>query len=133
MEKNSSASQLDSALIVEDDRVIARLLSYWLKQRGFKPRVLHDGKQAIENLKTGELPLVVLLDIIMPFADGFEVLSQLRANENWKKVPVIMLTSKSSEASIVRAFESGADDYVTKPFKPAELMLRMDRLLKKSI
>jgi DNA-binding response OmpR family regulator len=69
----------------------------------------------------------------MPFADGFEVLSQLRANENWKKVPVIMLTSKSSEESIVRAFESGADDYVTKPFKPAELMLRMDRLLKKSI
>jgi DNA-binding response OmpR family regulator len=69
----------------------------------------------------------------MPYADGFEVLSQIRAHKSWKKVPVIMLTSKSSEANIVRAFEAGADDYVTKPFKPGELMVRMNRLLKKRL
>lgn len=133
MAKNNSPSKSNNVLVVEDDRVIARLLSHWLKQRGFKVKVISNGRQAIENLETGEPPLVVFLDIIMPFADGFEVLLQMRANKEWRKVPVIMLTSKSSEASIVRAFESGADDYVTKPFKPAELMLRMNRLLKERI
>jgi DNA-binding response OmpR family regulator len=72
---------------------------------------------------------MVFLDIMMPFVDGFEVLTQMRARKGWKKVPVIMVSSKSNETSIVRAFEAGADDYVTKPFKPSELMVRMNRLL----
>lgn len=130
MAKDTSASKPISVLVVEDDRVIARLLSHWLKQRGYKVKVFSNGRQAIENLETGEPPRLVFLDIIMPYADGFEVLSQLRAHKSWKKVPVIMLSSKSSEANIVRAFEAGADDYVTKPFKPAELMVRMNRLMK---
>lgn len=130
MAKVTSASKPKSVLVVDDDRVISRLLSHWLKQRGYKAIVFSNGRQAIENLEIGEPSLLVFLDIIMPYADGFEVLSRIRAHKNWKKVPVIMLSSKSSEANIVRAFEAGADDYVTKPFKPAELMVRMNRLLK---
>lgn len=120
----------NTVLIVEDDLVIARLLSTWLTQRGFNVEILSNGREAIENIEASSPPKLVFLDIVMPYADGFEVLSQMRANKSWKKVPIIMLTSKSSEANIVRAFEAGANDYVTKPFKPAELMARMSRLLK---
>jgi len=130
MAKSTLASKPNSVHIVEDDRVIARLLSHWLKQRGFKVKIFGDGRQAIANLDTGEPPRLVFLDIIMPYADGFEVLARMRKHKSWKKVPVIMLSSKSSEANIVRAFEAGVDDYVTKPFKPGELMVRMNRLLK---
>ncbi|MGB7203810.1 MAG: response regulator [Pyrinomonadaceae bacterium] len=133
MAKDTSPSKSNSVLVIEDDRVISRLLTHWLKKRGFDVKVLNNGRQAVDNLATGEPPRLVFLDIIMPYADGFEVLSQIRAHKSWKKVPVIMLTSKSSEANIVRAFEAGADDYVTKPFKPGELMVRMNRLLKKGL
>lgn len=131
MAKDTSASKSNSVLVVDDDRVISRLLAHWLKNHGFKAKVLSNGRQAIQNLEDGEPPCLVFLDIIMPYADGFEVLSQMRADKKWKNVPVIMLTSKSSEATIVRAFNAGADDYVTKPFRPAELMVRMNRLLNK--
>jgi len=117
-------------MVIDDDRLVARLLDHWLRQRGFDVEIVENGKQAIENLTTYTPPLLIFLDIMMPFADGFEVLAAIRANKNWKKIPIIMLTSKSNEVSVVRAFEGGADDYVTKPFKPAELMVRMNRLLR---
>lgn len=115
--------------IVEDDQTIARLLRHWLVQRGFEVEILPDGRVAIETLATVKPPRMIFLDIMMPFADGFEVLSNIRSKKDWSKVPVIMITSRSSEDSIVRAFEAGANDYVTKPFKPGELMVRMNRLL----
>ncbi len=116
-------------LVIEDDKAIARLLRYWLTQRGFDVEILPDGRVAIESLATINPPKMVLLDIMMPFADGFEVLSKIRSQRGWNRVPVIMVTSRSSEDNIVRAFEAGANDYVTKPFKPAELMVRMNRLM----
>jgi DNA-binding response OmpR family regulator len=117
-------------MIIDDDLLIARLLSHWLMQRGFDVEVARNGRQAIESLAENAPPRLILLDIMMPFADGFEVLNEIRARRDWKKVPIIMLTSKTNETSVVRAFEAGADDYVTKPFKPAELMVRMNRLMK---
>ena len=117
-------------MIIDDDHLIARLLSHWLMQRGFDVEIARNGRQAMENIANGDPPSLILLDIMMPFADGFEVLSQIRAHKKWKKVPIIMLSSKSNETSVVRAFEAGADDYMTKPFKPAELMVRMNRLMK---
>ncbi|MBX3244282.1 MAG: response regulator [Acidobacteria bacterium] len=116
-------------LVIEDDQAIARLLRYWLTQRGFDVEILPDGRVAIESLTTFKPPKMILLDIMMPFADGFEVLSRIRSQRGWNRVPVIMVTSRSSEDNIVRAFEAGANDYVTKPFKPAELMVRMNRLM----
>lgn len=117
-------------LVVEDDPTIARLLRHWLTQRGYEVEILPNGRIAIDRLSADEdMPQMVFLDIMMPFADGFEVLTNIRSRNTWQKVPVIMVTSKSSEATIVKAFEAGANDYVTKPFRPNELMMRMSRLL----
>ena len=128
--KSASSKTNNSVMIIDDDLLIGRLLTHWLMQRGFEVEIAKNGRQALECLETNEPPRLILLDIMMPFADGFEVLAEIRARKEWKKVPIIMLTSKSNETSVVRAFEAGADDYVTKPFKPAELMVRMNRLLK---
>lgn len=130
MAKRKPASRVsNSVLIVDDDVIISRLLQYWLSQRGFEVQSLNDGRSAIDSIATLPPPKLIFLDIMMPFADGFEVLAQIRSKKSWSKVPVIMLTSRSSEDCIVRAFEAGANDYVTKPFKPGELMVRMNRLV----
>ncbi|MCC6327935.1 MAG: response regulator [Acidobacteria bacterium] len=128
--KTLAVKQENAVWIIDDDVLIARVLSHWLMQRGFEVEIIKNGRDAIETMAVSRPPKLVLLDIMMPFADGFEVLSRLRSTRSWKKVPVIMLTSKSSEASVVQAFEGGADDYVTKPFKLPELMARMNRLMK---
>ena len=128
--KSPSSNSSNAVMIIDDDVLIARLLSHWLMQRGFDVEIAKNGREAIETLESGAPPRLILLDVMMPFADGFEVLTQIRARKDWEKVPIIMLTSKSNETSVVRAFEAGVDDYVTKPFKPAELMVRMNRLLK---
>lgn len=131
MSKKSPASKQEKPIwIVDDDVLIARLLSHWLMQRGFEVEIIKNGRDAIESMASSQPPRLVLLDVMMPFVDGFEVLTELRSRKPWKKVPVIMLTSKSNEASVVQAFEAGADDYVTKPFKLPELMVRMNRLMK---
>ena len=120
----------NSVMIVEDDRIVAKLLSHTLTQRGFDVQIADNGRQAIENLDQIRPADLVLLDIMLPFADGFEVLSQIRSRQSWQKVPIIMLTSKTQEPNVVRAFEGGADDYMTKPFQLGELMVRINRLMK---
>ena len=128
--KHASKKGRNLILVVEDDPTIARLLNHWLTQRGYEVEILPNGRIAIDRITADEaLPKMVFLDIMMPFADGFEVLTNIRTRKAWKKVPVIMVTSKSSESTIVKAFEAGANDYVTKPFRPNELMMRMNRLL----
>lgn len=129
-EKPVSDKVNSSVMIVEDDRIVAKLLSHTLTQRGFSVQVADDGRQAIENLDQIRPADLVLLDIMLPYADGFEVLSQIRRRKGWEKVPIIMLTSKTQEPIVVRAFEGGADDYVTKPFQLGELMVRINRLMK---
>jgi DNA-binding response OmpR family regulator len=125
-----SAYKADNLImLVEDDKIVARLLSHTLTQRGFNVDVAINGRQAIDNLDNDLLPNLVLLDIILPLADGFEVLTQIRSRQGWNKIPIIMLSSKTQEFNVVRAFESGADDYVTKPFQLGELMVRINRLL----
>jgi DNA-binding response OmpR family regulator len=128
--KSNASKRSNEVLIVDDDVLIARLLSHWLHQKGFEVRIEKNGKQAITGLDEKIPPCLVLLDVMMPFADGFEVLNEIKNRKMWRKIPIIMLTSKSSESSVVRAFEAGVDDYVTKPFKPAELLVRINRLLK---
>ncbi len=128
--KSAPKKNSNSVMIIDDDLLIGRLLTHWLMQRGFDVEIAKNGRQALDILERVDPPRLILLDIMMPFADGFEVLEQIRARKEWSGVPIIMLTSKSNETSVVRAFEAGADDYVTKPFKPAELMVRMNRLMK---
>lgn len=120
----------NSIVIVEDDPIVSRLLSTAFKQRGFDVTIAPDGRYAMEMIEKSASPMLVLLDIILPFYDGFEILNSIRANPNWQNVPIIMLTSKTQEQTVVRAFEHGADDYITKPFQIEELMARVRRLLK---
>jgi len=120
----------NSIMLVEDDQIVAKLISHLLVQRGFIVNISSNGRQAIENLDSKKPPCLILLDIMLPFADGFEVLSQIRSRQGWEKVPIIMLTSKTQEFNVIRAFEGGADDYMTKPFQPGELMVRINRFLR---
>jgi DNA-binding response OmpR family regulator len=120
----------NSVMIVEDDVIVARLLGHTLAQRGFSVSLANDGKMAFETVANQPPPSIVLLDIILPFFDGFEVLGKIRNQKSWKNVPIIMLTSKTQEPSVVRAFNAGADDYITKPFQIEELMARIHRLMR---
>jgi two-component system, OmpR family, alkaline phosphatase synthesis response regulator PhoP len=128
--KSNKLTKNNSVMIVEDDAIVARLLGHTLTQRGFLVNLANDGKMAFDTVVNQPPPSLVLLDIILPFFDGFEVLAKIRSQKTWKDVPIIMLTSKTQEPSVVRAFNAGADDYITKPFQIEELMARIRRLVK---
>ena len=119
-----------TALIVEDEEDIAFLLRFLLERNGFQVVHAADGKDALARLD-GDPPGIAILDIMLPYHDGIEVLERLRALPHWRNVPVLMLTAKAREADIVRALELGADDYVTKPFQPEEVLARVRRLLRR--
>ena len=116
------------ALVVEDDPVIAHLIEHLLRRRGFLVDVVVDGRQAQEMVETLPPPAVVVLDVMLPFVGGFELVERMRTRPEWAKVPILMLTSKSHESLVVRAFGAGVDDYVIKPFRPDELVARVRRL-----
>lgn len=113
--------------IVEDDDQIAYLLDFMLNREGARVLAAVDGQQAKEMIDEIERPDLVLLDVMLPFIDGFELIRYIRDKNSWKDVPVIMLSSKSQEKDIVQALEFGANDYVVKPFQPMELLARIKR------
>jgi CheY-like chemotaxis protein len=125
-----SSGQSRELLVTEDDPLIARFLVSTLTSAGFQVTHVLDGDAALSvlNQKTFEL---VILDINMPKTDGYGVLSKLRLMPEYKSKPVLMLSARTQEHDIVRAFELGADDYVTKPFNPLEVVSRVRRLLKR--
>jgi two-component system alkaline phosphatase synthesis response regulator PhoP len=115
-------------LVVEDDPVIAHLIDHLLTRKGFEVEVVTDGHRAQTIVETAAPPCVLLLDVMLPFVGGFELIDHVRRRAEWAKVPILMLTAKSHESYVVRAFGAGADDYVTKPFRPEELVARVRRL-----
>jgi DNA-binding response OmpR family regulator len=128
MTADSSAQQ--RLLIVEDDEHMAYLLGYLAEKERFAVERVADGRTARERIDAGPAVDLVLLDVMLPYTDGFELLEQLRANPAWKGVPVIILTSRTREHDAVRALSLGADDYLTKPFSPAELIARIRRRIR---
>ncbi|MBI5238040.1 MAG: response regulator [Deltaproteobacteria bacterium] len=118
-------------LVVDDEPDILNLLDYNLKKAGFKVLQAKDGPEAIE-LAVKKKPSLVLLDIMLPDMDGTEVLKRLKSDPLAKHIPVIMLTAKGEEVDRVVGFELGAEDYITKPFSPRELVLRVKAMLKRS-
>jgi DNA-binding response OmpR family regulator len=118
-----------TALVVEDDADIGQLLVFILEREGFLVTLMRDGRQALARISQGDPPRLVMLDVMLPHATGHEILAALRAHPAWKQVPVVMLTAKSLEADIVRALDAGANDYMLKPFQPAELRARIRRLV----
>lgn len=121
-----------TALVVEDDEQIAYLLKFILEREGFKIESATDGRKAQQLIEQLPPPELVTLDVMLPFADGYQLLSMIRARDDWKDVPVLMLTAKSQEKDIVRALENGAADYLVKPFKPDEFRSRVRRLVRNS-
>ena len=128
MTADSSAQQ--RLLIVEDDEHMAYLLGYLAEKERFAVERVADGRKAAERIDAGPAVDLVLLDVMLPYTDGFELLEKLRTNPAWKDVPVIILTSRTREHDAVRALPLGADDYLTKPFSPAELIARIRRRIR---
>jgi two-component system phosphate regulon response regulator PhoB len=109
-----------SVLIVEDEEHIRKVLEYNLKLDGFEVFQAADGPAALK-LASEKTPDVILLDWMMPDMDGLEVLAELKHNQRTEHIPVFMLTAKGMLSEVGRAFEAGADDYITKPFDPNRL------------
>ncbi len=118
-------------LAVDDEEDILNLLSYNLKKAGFQVVTAEDGPEALEIAKR-ESPELILLDIMLPNMEGTEVLKKLKADEVTERIPVIMLTAKGEEVDRIVGFELGADDYITKPFSPRELILRVKAIFKRA-
>lgn len=116
---------------VEDDEDISELISYAVKSAGFDAESFENAASFSERIKK-ILPSMVLLDIMLPDKDGIALLKEIRSNERTKNLPVIMITAKSTESDKVKAFNSGADDYVTKPFGVMELLSRIKAVLRRS-
>jgi DNA-binding response OmpR family regulator len=119
-------------LVVEDDPTVAEVVVDYLRNAGLEPRHVMDGLTALETAATWQ-PDLVILDLMLPGADGIEVCRSLRAGRDSRTpLPVIMLTALGKESDRVRGLESGADDYVTKPFSPRELTLRVQAVLRRA-
>lgn len=128
--REAETADKGKVLFVEDDDIIAGLVKHRLAREGLE--VLHytDGAEAWAAAQ-GVRAQLVILDVKLPGMDGFDLLRRLRQTEAWRQVPILMLTALSGEADVVRGFETGADDYLTKPFSPLELQVRVQRLLRK--
>ncbi len=116
-----------SALIVEDNEHVVYLLEFMLDREGFRTTTCTDGREAADFITASEPVDVVLLDLVLPYRDGFEILNQIRGDERWREVPVIVLSARTMERDVVRGLEAGANDYVGKPYNPRELLARVKR------
>ena len=116
-------------LVIEDDPPIAKLIEFKLVREGFAVRIAVDGEQAMREFDSGAIPALVIMDVMLPYHNGFELLASLRGRAAWRTVPVLMLTGMGREEDVVRGLDGGASDYLVKPFRPAELMARVRRAL----
>jgi len=121
----------ESILVVEDEEDILDLISYNLKQAGFSIIAVESGEEALEVASEENFSLV-LLDLMLPGIDGLEVCRLIRAKPETKNIPVLMLTARTEEVDRIVGLELGADDYLTKPFSPRELVLRVRAILRRA-
>lgn len=118
-------------LIIEDDRDIVELVRYNLANEGFQVAAAFDGTSGLTNLKKSP-PDLLLLDLMLPKMSGLDICREIRKDESLNRLPVLMLTARGDEADRVVGLEMGADDYVTKPFSPRELIARVKALLRRA-
>ncbi len=117
-----------SVLIVDDEPNIVLSLEFLMKKAGFEARVVRDGEAALEAIED-RAPDLVLLDVMMPKRDGYDVCQTIRANPAWKDIRIIMLTAKGREVEREKGLAMGADDYITKPFSTREVIETVKRYL----
>ncbi len=128
--RHAPSSATPVVLAVDDDATTTAIVRAVVSRNGMTCHIAANGKQALESARALK-PSVIVLDVNMPFIDGFEVLSTLRKDPQTADTPIVMLTSVQQESDIVRGFALGADDYVVKPFNPMELLARIRRLVQK--
>ncbi len=117
-------SGLNKLLVVEDEDDIRELIAFNLEMSNFEVLKARDGEEAIQ-IAEKELPDTIILDVMLPGMDGFEVCRYLKKNVSTKEIPIIMLTARSEDSDVVTGLELGADDYITKPFSPRILIARV--------
>ena len=118
-------------VLAEDEPQIAKLVEFKLKKEGYQVTWKKNGEESLKAIKE-EKPDLILLDVMMPVMDGYEVLRQVKEDEQLRDIPVIMLTARAQERDVVKGIGSGAEDYITKPFHPAELLVRVKKILARS-
>ncbi|MDC4227288.1 MAG: response regulator transcription factor [Candidatus Manganitrophus sp.] len=118
-------------LVVDDEADLSKLVAHHLQKEGFEPLCVANGSEALKLVAKQPVSLVIL-DVMMPGEDGLQVCRKLRAKEETAALPILLLTAKDEESDKVVGLELGADDYVTKPFSPKELMARVKALLRRS-
>ena len=121
-------SDQPSILLIEDSDDCVRMLNFLFTRQGYTIIHAKDGIEAQTMIDTLNRPSIVVLDMMLPYANGLQLLANIRNNPSWNNVPVIMLTSDETTRTIVKAFELGANDFVVKPYKPMELVVRVKRL-----
>jgi DNA-binding response OmpR family regulator len=118
-------------MVIEDEKEIRDLVRYNLERAGFRVATAADGEEGLQRLFSSR-PDAVVLDLMLPGRNGLEVLKELRAEPTTKELPVIVLTARGAEMDKLLGFEHGADDYLTKPFSPRELVARLQALLRRA-
>jgi DNA-binding response OmpR family regulator len=126
-----SAAAKQRALVVEDDPDIGQLLAHYLQKAGFHATLLTAGRDVVASAKREAFD-IILLDLMLPGMDGLQVCRALRADPGTASVPIIMLTAKGEESDRIVGLELGADDYITKPFSPNEVIARVRALLRRA-
>ena len=122
---------MHTILVVEDERDILELVTLNLQRQGYKTLTAETGTRAVA-VAQDTIPDLMILDLMLPGKDGFQVFQELKADARTSSVPVLMLTAKGDVSSRIAGLEVGADDYMSKPFSPKELMLRVRSLLKRT-
>jgi len=118
-------------LVAEDDPDIATLLAHYLRKAGFEADIVGSGREVIPRIRKTP-PDLLLLDLMLPGVDGLEVCRAVRADQNTASIPIIMVTAKGEESDRIVGLELGADDYITKPFSPGEVVARVRALLRRT-
>ncbi len=116
-------------LIVEDDEDLVRLTTHWLEREGYSIAHAADGEAALTLLGKDPLPALVLLDVMLPKIDGFEVLRHIRGDKRTKTLPVVMVTSFSRDRDAARGRELGANDYIVKPLHELDFLKRVEHII----
>jgi len=118
-------------LVAEDDPDIASLLAHYLRKAGFEPDLVASGREVVPRIRQTP-PDLLLLDLMLPGVDGLEVCRAVRADQDTASIPIIMVTAKGEESDRIVGLELGADDYITKPFSPGEVVARVRALLRRT-
>jgi CheY-like chemotaxis protein len=118
-----------NVMVVDDEPNIVLSLKFLITQEGYEVRTAASGEEALQAL-ADQVPDLVLLDVMMPKPDGYEVCQKIRATPEWKDIPVVMLTAKGRDVEKEKGFAMGADDYITKPFSTKELVAKVNEILK---